>query len=242
MSHEIWLELAEIYALGTLGGEDLKRFQGHLAGGCPECEALLKDTREALSLLPASLAPVTPSPLVKKRVMEAIGGAPAPSACGPLTWAMAAAAALLTFLLVSSQTQLAAVRGDVTALRAELEATKGTLKLLTNPHAQVVRLDGLKAAPQAVGTLIWDAKWKKGFFLGQNLPETPIGKVYELWAIEDGKPLAAGTFSAGPSGRAMHEMPDLPEDMKVDTFAVTIEPVGGTPQPTGAMVLLGKPA
>jgi hypothetical protein len=37
--HEIWLERGEIYALGTLDGEEVKEFETHLASGCAICEA-----------------------------------------------------------------------------------------------------------------------------------------------------------------------------------------------------------
>src|SRR5438105_3353088 len=45
---EAWVgELAAAHALGSLGRDDLARFQAHLAG-CAECEQLLVDYREAL--------------------------------------------------------------------------------------------------------------------------------------------------------------------------------------------------
>ena len=240
MNHESWLELAEIYALGTLGGEDLRRFEEHLASGCPECAGELENTRRALTLLPGSLEPVAPPSAVKHRVMRAIGGAPESSACARLVWAMAAALGLLVFLLVQSNTRLTAVRGELASLRAEISGAKATLALLTSPESEVIRLKGLTLCPEASGILVWDVKTHKGLFLGQCLPQTAIGKVYQLWGIEADIPVPAGVFAVGKDGRAFMNLAGMPAGRTFDKFAVTLEPSGGTPLPTGQMFLLGS--
>ena len=72
MSHGEWFERAEIHALGALDGEELTQFQAHLAAGCHPCEAHLREAREALTLLPRSLALLGPPPGVKTRVLEQV--------------------------------------------------------------------------------------------------------------------------------------------------------------------------
>jgi anti-sigma-K factor RskA len=72
MNHDEWLERAEIYAVGALDGDELAQFEAHLASGCPACESRLRDTREALTLLPRSLTPITPPLGIKARLLEQI--------------------------------------------------------------------------------------------------------------------------------------------------------------------------
>src|SRR2546426_127739 len=45
-THERFGELAAGYALGALDGDDLTRFEAHLARGCTECEHALAECRE----------------------------------------------------------------------------------------------------------------------------------------------------------------------------------------------------
>ena len=72
MNHDEWLARADVYALDALDGEELREFEAHLAAGCGPCEARLRETREALTLLPRSLAPATPPPQVKSRLLAEI--------------------------------------------------------------------------------------------------------------------------------------------------------------------------
>jgi anti-sigma-K factor RskA len=66
-----------------------------------------------------------------------------------------------------------------------------------------------------------------------------VGKDYELWVIrEKTAPIPAGTFKPGPDGRAIHPVPaDLSGNP--GTLAITLEPEGGSRQPTSAPFLLG---
>lgn len=72
MAHEEWLELADVYALGGLDGDDLVQFEAHLSSGCPQCQEQLKATTEALVLGASSLEPVVPPPPVKGSIFDQI--------------------------------------------------------------------------------------------------------------------------------------------------------------------------
>ena len=78
-------------------------------------------------------------------------------------------------------------------------------------------------------------------FAANQLPALPADKVYQLWVIPQGRPpVSAGLLAPDPSGHAslFVRMPgDLPP---AEVVAVTVEPAGGVPAPTGDMVLVGK--
>jgi hypothetical protein len=65
----------------------------------------------------------------------------------------------------------------------------------------------------------------------------PANKSYQLWLVpKDGKPISAGVIDGGPINPWTVK---LPQGMAAKAFAVTLEPAGGMPQPTGPMVLVG---
>ena len=76
--------------------------------------------------------------------------------------------------------------------------------------------------------------------LTSGLHQSAPGRVYELWAIAGNEPVSAGLFEVDEAGRAFLRLPVLPRGRRVDTFAVTDEPAGGVPKPTGQMHLLGS--
>src|SRR5262245_22284153 len=72
MNHDTWLEQADVYALGALEGEELAQFEAHLATDCAICAERLRETREALRVLPESLPRVAPPPSLRARILERI--------------------------------------------------------------------------------------------------------------------------------------------------------------------------
>jgi anti-sigma-K factor RskA len=85
----------------------------------------------------------------------------------------------------------------------------------------------------ASGRIYWDKEKDKGLFLVSSIPMPKKGMTYQLWAIEDGKPVSMGVFDVDPSGNSMMELKPMPEHDGPMQFAVTLEPAGGMPQPTG---------
>jgi anti-sigma-K factor RskA len=74
---------------------------------------------------------------------------------------------------------------------------------------------------------------------GLKLPQTPVGKTYQLWAIAHDKPVSIGVFNVDDRGNKIMKLGTLPEGVQVQKFAVTLEPAGGVPLPTGDMYLAG---
>jgi anti-sigma-K factor RskA len=67
----------------------------------------------------------------------------------------------------------------------------------------------------------------------------PPGKAYQLWAIMD-KPVSAGTFGVDTGHKCRHMAKGIPDPSRVTKFAVSLEPEGGRPQPTGEIYLVGE--
>jgi anti-sigma-K factor RskA len=251
-------ELATAYALGSLEGSDLTRFEALLRADDAEALAALRDAESTLVDL-AAATPVAPPPAVKAALMARIAAEPARSpATAPvlplprrrralwpviLSGAMAAGiAAVVVGWSVSStyEKRLDALVRDADQLKAELRSQQAVVAILRDPATQVVALAGLPPAPSARARMMWHAQ-AGGVFVATGLPATPPGKAYQLWAIAGSNaPVSAGVFSVDDNGTGSLSVGPLPGVSAVNAFAVTLEPAGGLPAPSGEMYLLGK--
>jgi anti-sigma-K factor RskA len=77
-------------------------------------------------------------------------------------------------------------------------------------------------------------------FVADALPALPPGQVYQLWVVpQNAAPVSAGLLRPDPRGHTSLFVP-MPANVSVAAaLAVTVEPAGGLPAPTGARVLLG---
>ena len=70
---------------------------------------------------------------------------------------------------------------------------------------------------------------------------TEAGRTYELWFVTaDQRKVPAATFDVGADGDASLVVKPPKELGAIALAAVTEEPSGGVPQPTGAILLVGK--
>ena len=72
MSHEPFDTLAPVYAVGALDGDDLVRFEAHLREGCPTCEAVLRESEEALAALGREAPPMIPPAHVREALLRRV--------------------------------------------------------------------------------------------------------------------------------------------------------------------------
>lgn len=258
-------ELLPAYALGALDGEELRELEAHLAAGCAECDRQLKLWQGDLEELAASVPPVTPSATTRQRVLKLAGNQSPAAPASPVRpgliqrWTViAAAAALLIALgqgirqgqLASDLQRLSAERDrlakqvegldqQLSAARSETQRMAEALAIITAPGGQAVQLAGLDPSPDASGHTFVDREHGKAVFYARNLPALQPDRTYQLWWIEDGKPVSAGTFDVDEAGTGSVRVERLAPSGVIQAWAVTVEPEGGVPQPTGAMVLKG---
>ncbi|MBI2159751.1 MAG: anti-sigma factor [Candidatus Rokubacteria bacterium] len=128
---------------------------------------------------------------------------------------------------------------DIAALEGQLAVYRSAAELLRDPATQIVALRGMGPSPQATGRVVWHAV-NGGHLFVANLPAPPPGKAYELWTIGDAAPEPAGVFQVDAQGRGSHRVAPVEGGKPVKGFAVTLEPEGGMPAPTGPMVLASK--
>src|SRR3989442_1619963 len=126
-----------------------------------------------------------------------------------------------------------------TALQEQVALYRGAVELLRDPATRVVELRGQGPAARASGRMVWTPAGGGHLFVA-GLPPAPAGKTYELWTIAGQTPRPAGLFGVDAAGRGAHRVPTGAVGGAVQVFAVTLEPEGGTPAPTGPIVLASK--
>jgi hypothetical protein len=127
---------------------------------------------------------------------------------------------------------------DSRRVAAELQSAMG---VLAAPDLARIDLAGQPAAPSASARALW-SRARGMVFTASNLPPLPEGRVYQVWVVAGTAPISAGLLTPDASGGGMayyNTAPDIPAPQAI---AVTIEPAGGLPAPTGAFYLMGKPA
>jgi anti-sigma-K factor RskA len=247
--HEEYLELAAIYALGALEGEDRLRFEAHLASGCEACRDEILDSQDVLADLALGAPLVDPPASVRDRLFERVRRdserTRVRSTGSPRLWmALAAAAALaavgLGLYARTLESRAAAEAAAREALERDLESLSATLEAFTAPATRAVSLAGQGEAQGAAAKAFLDPENRRLFLYVYNLPPPPPGRTYQLWLIVAGSPVSMGTFGVEPDGRGRLDTASVPPFEGEVTVAVTVEPSGGVPLPTGPMVLLGS--
>ncbi len=238
--HQHWTEKSEIYALGALDGQELREFEGHLASGCQVCAAYLRETRDALLLLHRTIPQLEPSPGLQAQVLDRIRRenlAPLPTTSQPgrRRWQ------ILTGTIAAGIIG-AVITGAFYWQRYEPRHTVYTavVNLLRDPATRDVPLYGTGPTPDARGRFLWNESGEGHIFVS-NLPKAPEGKMYAVWTIaQAAAPLYVGTIATDAIGQGGLHINTPRSEKPIETFAVTLEPVGTTAAPTGPMVLVSK--
>jgi len=127
---------------------------------------------------------------------------------------------------------------------AQRAANRGqnAMAVLSSPDMARVDLAGQAVAPDARARAFWSRNHGL-VFTATNLPAPPPGSVYQVWVLPaEGAPISAGLISLDASGgtsEVLATAPDIPPPAGV---AVSLEPEGGKPAPTGKIYLAGKPS
>jgi anti-sigma-K factor RskA len=124
------------------------------------------------------------------------------------------------------------------AARAANNDEQAVIVVLAASDLMRVELDGQPVAPQASARAFW-SRSQGLVFTASNLPPLPAGRTYQLWIVTAESPIGAGLLKPRTAGgvNVVYSMPG--GVTRPVAFAVTIEPEGGVPAPTGDKYLVG---
>ncbi len=150
--------------------------------------------------------------------------------------------------------QLATVRAQVSDLqnqivrfqrvidnqRQDLAEHLRLTAMLQSPSAKLVALRGTEAGPNSAGVALISGDGNLVFF-ASNLPPLPDRRVYQLWVMRNRGPAvaSAGTFTMAGRDAPAIQLRNAQLVAGVTALAVTDEPAGGSPLPTGHKLMIG---
>lgn len=128
----------------------------------------------------------------------------------------------------------------VSKLKFENDGMENRIQMYESPEWTTVKLAGVKDAPDAKMLVFWNKNNKNIIinYAAIDLPKTDEAHEYQLWALVDGKPVSLGVFANQDHAKSATLAMD--KIQKAQAFAVTIEPNGGSSNPTmDKMVVMG---
>jgi anti-sigma-K factor RskA len=264
VTHQDARNSLEAWAIGALPATEARDVEAHLSQ-CADCRVEAAALSEAAAGVAATAPSASPSPLVRERLMQTIGATAAPAVgdrrasswVSRAGWLAAAAALILSALLTwdglrlrdriaELSTQLATTRALLSASESRMASLEraadrraSAMAVVNSPDVARIDLAGQPDAPDASARAFW-SRSKGMVFSASKLPPPPAGKTYQVWVLtSDPAPLSAGLIEPDATGsvEVVFSTPsDIPQPVAV---AVTLEPAGGVPSPTGAKYLVG---
>ena len=228
-------ERASLYAAGALDEREREEFSRHLEeDDCAVCRAEVLESETAAQSLAIMLPMQTPSDSVKRRLLARAEAASfsarrrsSEERTRPVIawsgWLAAAAALLLVAFFFNQNSRL---REDMASLTS----------------SRVVNLAGQGTTPQASARIFWNEADRQWRVFVEDLPPVPSDRAYQLWFVPPAgaDPVSARVFNTSADGSAEFEIPVPAGITTLMAAAVTVEPSGGSPQPTsGGFALLG---
>ena len=255
--------LTGVYALDALDpGRELTRFNRHL-DRCQSCASEVRGFREVATGM-AFAATTEPPPQMRDQVMAAVArtrqlppevrtharprrtrsAAPwIPWLSGAIATAAIVVAVLFGFAQAHTQSVLNQARAQNQALAAAQARAEAALnqarehdqalaEILGAPH---VTLLSQRTTKGGVAVVVLDAAKRQLVVATSGLPALPPGQVYQLWLIGPVKTVSAGLL---PTAQAGVTTPVVATGItKGDKLGLTVEPAGGSKQPTTVPIL-----
>lgn len=259
-AHDAMLDDVAVYALGALPREQARAVREHLAS-CPECTAEYRRLKPAVDAVAFSAeacpdavsGAVVPSPRLKARIMDKVRGSIAPSrvanvgemrAVRPIVWpAYAVAAACLAVALITTAFNIS-LNEAVNSSKSQIAQLDNQAKILHRKVAvQSIELADLTSTDSQHYTVENGEVVRHGnrlYIAMQSMGMPPHGKVYQAWLMRrGGKQMTPSvTFMPDRSGVAVVHVPA--QASQVVEVAVSMEPDGGSKQPTTKPAFLVK--
>jgi anti-sigma-K factor RskA len=270
--HDELKQDAAAYALGALDPTERAAFEAHLAAcaECAADVRQLRLAVSALPHTVPQVSP--PASLRTRILDQAVRGAGAVDSSGAArtapvahdrrglpAWlqiaAMLVIGAGVVFYAQRMQTRVANLEAQLqraqtlvaAAERQTLEArnvafrAQSAMGVFAAPDVARIDLAGQPVAQMARARALW-SRARGMVFTVSSLPQLPPGRVYQVWVVTAQAPVSAGLLTPDGSGGGSVYFETPIDILPPVAVAVTLEPAGGVPAPTGAMYLVGKPS
>jgi anti-sigma-K factor RskA len=225
------LDLLPAYVVSSLDAEAARGVEEHLSS-CLICRNESDSLRTAADQLSFAAPTATPAPDLKDRLMRRIqAGSRGREVPAPRPWLER----LLPAWGLASLALIIALAGLNLVLWRQLE------------HPALLSGDGMRAAPlrapdaasKATGFVLVSEDGDSGALVVDGLPPLAQDRQYQVWLIRDGHRTSGAVFSTDEKSYATTRIWAPDSLLEYSAVDITVEPSGGSSQPTGAQVLAG---
>ncbi len=236
--HAAFQENLAAYALGALDPEEAAALERHLQT-CEPCRLELATYERVGAGLLTALPPSAPRAAVRHGLQKRLSGVtsrPRPRPTWSVgRWLFAGALAALVVLNALLVSQVYSLRQEQAETLAQRKTDQTTLAMLAYPTTKELAFD----QNGVVGSLLVDKQQDLVGLFAWNLPQPPSGKTYQIWLIDGQGKRTSGGFLVPEAGYPfVNAVVWSPQPLSNYTgIGVTVEPVGGSQQPTGPRVL-----
>jgi anti-sigma-K factor RskA len=225
------------YALGALDADEAAALEAHLQT-CDSCPAELASYRAISNVLLTAVPPQRPSAALRQRLQARLPSAQKahrqrPS-WSPGQFALGAAVVLLIALNIFSLIQIQALQRQQAQFAHQIQTGQAAFAMLAYPETKSLPISGSNIA----GTLLVDKEHNTAVLIAWNLPPIAENQTYQIWLIDPtGGRTSAGLFRP-ETGQPFTSQSIFPtQSMSSFTgLGVTVEPAGGSSQPTGSRI------
>lgn len=223
--------LTGAYVLDAVSDDERQTFERHLTD-CDACRQEVAELRETATRLGAAVA-TPPPPRLKASVLAQVRDTrqlPPEAPVIPLRrprspWALRlSAAAAVVLLAVSGVLAVLLVQATHPDDNTDTQAV-AIAEILRSGDAQVVNQGDPSTGRM---TALMSKSANRMLLLTSDLPAAPNGKDYQAWTIGEAATKSAGLIQP-QSGKAALEVPGIDAAQLV---GITLEPAGGSDQPT----------
>jgi anti-sigma-K factor RskA len=252
-------ELLPFYALDALTDEERELVEAYLVRH--PMRQQVEEMIGSASSLPYGVSPVEPSPRAKQVLMKRVTAdadararsskrnqpsLPRENRLMNLFPAFSLGVAAVAIVwVVMLNIQLSQLRNQVASLSNALVAQANSLeqinaKLPQTPPSSVVTvsLRGTTSRPQAQGQLIVDPNSSSAVLVIAGLEPLESNRIYQAWLIRDNTPVSAGLLTVDANGQGVLLVNSETTIGSFSALGISIEPEGGSQQPTGDIVVL----
>jgi anti-sigma-K factor RskA len=214
------------YALDALEADDRSRFEAHLAL-CEQCRVELVGFLSTAARLGEAEA-VTPPPALRERLLAIAASTPQER---PVVTALAQRSRMRRLaprisLAAAAAVAVVGIGGFVAEHERADDLSADRSRLTTVMTARdATTTEGAVAGGGEVRVIASPAH-DAAVVVGSSLDELGDDETYQVWRMHDGKPTSVGLLGRGPGLLYVDGITDA------DAFAVSVEPAGGSPQPT----------
>ncbi len=141
----------------------------------------------------------------------------------------------------AAQVALKSATASTTQLASQLASSDSLVAAMTGAQVRVVELASTAKLPPGA-RMFWDRLTNRWTLITHDLTPAQAGRTYQLWLVTaKSEKISAGTFNTDAKGRAVVQATYALAEADLAAIAITEEPTGGSPQPTGTILVAGAP-